>query len=181
MFALPFKDKYIKTNETWARAGNKEIQRHSQPLLFLLQNRRQEWTGIGAIEEGCLSYVCMCLWKVRERERESDRQRTETREKGRLCLYDSCAFNWTGVGHKEYVKLADDREQGRLTLGEGVDLDGLTGGLVGLGTSLGVDKVRSKDGVDEGALSQSRLTCYSTNECKQNEMMDRLLLVYAQK
>ena len=49
--------------------------------------------------------------------------------------------------------------QGRLTLGEGVDLNGLTGRLVRLGATLGIDEMGGEDGVDERALAQARLTC----------------------
>lgn len=54
-----------------------------------------------------------------------------------------------------------------LTLGEGVDLDSLAAGLVGLGAALGVNQMRGKDGVDEGGLAETGLAyleCHVTRK-----------------
>lgn len=60
-----------------------------------------------------------------------------------------------------------------LTLGEGVDLDSLAAGLVGLGATLGVNQMRRKDGVDEGRLAETGLAYLKWNgmECNKKITM----------
>ncbi len=56
----------------------------------------------------------------------------------------------------------------------GLDLGGLPDGLVVFESSLGVDKVRGEDGVDEGAFSQASLT--NNNHVELEAPLEELVL-----
>ncbi len=58
-------------------------------------------------------------------------------------------------------------------VGHGLDLGGGADGLLGLQTTLGVDEVRSEDGVDQGRLSQTGLACRRQNVSERSSCKSR--------
>lgn len=55
--------------------------------------------------------------------------------------------------------LVHGHTRGRHTMRNGLDLGGRTDGLVRSQTTLGIDQVRSEDGVDQSRLSETSLAC----------------------
>ena len=55
--------------------------------------------------------------------------------------------------------LANHQFRNRHTVRNGLNLGGRTDGLVGSQTTLGIDQVRSENGVNQSRLSQTGLTC----------------------